>query len=266
MKFLTVYNQLKEKVTNLYHQLNLKNQESATGRPRSLTTINVITLVLYKHTQGIPTKKAVWKDFGLNCSYKTFVVSINRLLIVITKILLALLKVNRKHSHTIKYTDATDIAVCLNKNAKYHKTMYGLAQWGRGSKGFYYGLKLHVSADYEGRLLSFCFTSANTDDRRPFMKLNKDLYGLFVADAGYISAKLANEFNIENRRLLMVKPKANMKKLATPLQHYIYSSRSRVEAHFNNTKKFYNLVNTLPRSIDGYLGNYMCSLLSHVLT
>lgn len=265
MKFLTVYHRLKEKVTNLYHRLHIKEDTKATGRPRSLTAIETITLVVYKHTQGIPTKKAIWKDFGLTCSYKTFVVSILRLLITITKILLALLQENRTYAHAIKYTDSTDIAVCLNKNAKYHKTMKILATWGRSSKGFFYGLKLHVSADYHGRLLSFCITPANTDDRKPFMKLNKDLHGLFIADAGYISQKLATEFYIENKRLLIAKPKANMKKMATALQHHLYSSRSLVETHFNNTKKFYNLVNTLARSIDGYLGNYVCSLLAHVL-
>lgn len=57
-----------------------------------------------------------------------------------------------------------------------------------------------------------------------------------------------------------------MKKLATPLQHILYSSRSKVESHFNNLKKFHNLVNTLPRSIDGYLCNYICSLLAHVIS
>jgi hypothetical protein len=265
MKFLTIYNELKKKVTDLYNQLNTKKDIKATGRPRSLTNTDVITLVVYKHTQGIPTKKAIWKDFGLRCSYKTFVVSTLRLLKMITKILLTVLKENREQAHTIKYTDSTDIAVCLSKNAKYHQTMKCLATWGRSSKGFFYGLKLHLSADYRGQLLSFCFTPANTDDRKPFMKLNKDLHGLFVADAGYISAKLATEFYIENKRLLMTKPKANMKKISTPLQHLLYSSRSLVETHFNNTKKFYNLVSTLSRSVDGYIGNYMCSLLSHVL-
>ncbi|MCG2694723.1 IS982 family transposase [Candidatus Parcubacteria bacterium] len=266
MNTLVVFRQIKEKVKAYIKQLKLKIEEKTTGRPKKLSTIQTLTLVLYKHTQGIPTKKAVWKDFGLKCSYKTFVVNVNKLLVVATKLLLMLMKENRKHSHLIKYTDSTDIAVCLNKNAKYHKTMKGIAQWGRSSKGYYYGLKLHLSADYEGRVLSICFTPANTDDRTPFMKLNKDLYGLFVADAGYISEKLRKEFHIENKRMLIAKPKANMKKLETPLQHILYSSRSLVESHFNNLKKFHNIVNTLPRSIDGYLCNYICSLLAHVIS
>ena len=265
MKGLTIFRQLKEKVTFLCNQLNLKESKQATGRPRSLKTVETITLALYKHTQGIPTKKAVWKDFGLKCAYKTFVVSIKRLIVVIAKILFALMQENRKQAHAIKYTDATDIPVCLNKNAKQHKTMSTIAAWGRSSKGFFYGLKLHISADYEGRLLSIAFSPANRDDRTQFMKLNKDLYGLFIADAGYISKKLANEFNIDYQRLLMAKPKSTMKKIATSLEHILYNTRSLVEMHFNNMKKFHNLVNTLSRSIDGYLGNYLCSLLAHVL-
>lgn len=266
MNTLIVFRQIEEKVKVYLKQLKPKIEEKATGRPRILSTTKTLTLALYKQTQGIPTKKAIWKDFGLKCSYKTFVVSVNRLVKEMTLLLLMLMKENRKHSHLIKYTDSTDIAVSLNKNAKYHKTLKGIAQWGYSSKGFFYGLKLHLSADYEGRVLSICFTPANTNDRKPFMKLNKDLYGLFIADAGYLSEKLRKEFYIENKRMLIAKPKKNQKKLATEIQHILYSSRSKVEAHFNNLKKFHNLVNTLPRSIDGYLCNYICSLLAHIIS
>ena len=263
---LTIFHHLKETVVFLYKQLNLKTFEKATGRPRSLTNQDVITLALYKHTQGIPTKKQIYNDFKPPCTYKTFCESVNRLLPTILRILLTLLELNRQSAHIVKYTDSTNIAVCLNKNAKYHRTMYGLAQWGRGSKGFYYGLKLHVTTDFNKKLLAICFTSANVDDRKPFMKLNERLKGLFIADAGYISKKLAKEFYQEGKRLLMAKPKANMKKLATLWQHLLYNTRGRVEAIFNNTKKFRGLVSSLPRSVDGYLCNYICALLAEVLT
>lgn len=136
---------------------------------------------------------------------------------------------------------------------------------GKGSKGFIFGLKLRVTADYEERLLSISFSSANVDDRQMFMKLNEKLNGLFVADAGYISEKLAQEFYKEGERMLMAKPKVNMKKLDTPLQHILYNTRVRVETLFNNTKKFRGLITSLPRSIDGYLSNYICALLAEVI-
>jgi hypothetical protein len=262
---LTVFHQLRDTVMILYDQLNLRVFNKATGRPRSLVNQDVIALALYKHTQGIPTRKQIWKDFAPSCTYKTFNESINRLTPLILRILLALLSLNRKEAHLIKYTDSTDIPVCLNKNAKYHKTMDGLATWGRGSKGFYYGLKLHITTDYDGRLLGIRFSPANTDDRVLFMKLNERLKGLFIADAGYISEKLAREFHIEGERLLMAKPKKNMKKLAMLWQHLLYNTRSRVETLFNNTKKFRGLISSLPRSIDGYLCTYLCALLAEVL-
>jgi len=263
---MTIFQSLKDKVVFLYDQLKLNVFEKATGRPRSLSNQDVVALALYKHTQGIPTRKQIWNDCLKDiCTYKTFNESVNRLLPVIFRILIALITLNRKSAHVIKYTDSTDLAVCLNKNAKYHKTMRGFATWGRGSKCFYFGLKLHVTTDFEGRLLSLCFTPANTDDRSVFMKLNDRLNGLFVADAGYISKKLADDFYQEGERLLMAKPKANMKKLATLWQHLLYNTRAKVETLFNNTKKFRGLVSSFPRSIDGYLGNYFGALLAEVV-
>ena len=77
---LKIFHNLKDTVMVLYEQLKLKTFEKATGRPRTLDNQEVITLALYKHTQGIPTKKAIWKDFGLTCTYKTFCESVDRLL------------------------------------------------------------------------------------------------------------------------------------------------------------------------------------------
>jgi len=265
MKTLSVFHNLKDKVVFLYKQLKLKTFEKATGRPRTLKNQDVITLALYKHTQGIPTRKQLWRDFTPACTYKTFNESVNRLLPQILRILLAFIALNRGSAHPVKYTDATDLPVCRNKNAKHHKTMSAFATWGRSSKGFYYGLKLHVTTDFDGRLLALSFSASNVDDRKMFMKLNERLKGLFIADAGYISKKLAHEFYREGERLLIAKPKANMKKLATLWQHLLYSTRSRIEGFFNNTKKFRGLISSLPRSIDGYLCNYTCALLAEVL-
>jgi hypothetical protein len=88
---------------------------------------------------------------------------------------------------------------------------------------------------------------------------------LFRSDAGYTSQKLEQEFYIENKRILFAKPKANMKKLATDWQDALYNTRMLIELNFRNLKMFYNLETSLPRSIDGYLGNYIYSLLAYVL-
>lgn len=265
MNFLTVYKNLQEKVSHLYHQLKLKYLEQATGRPRSLTTIEALTMALYWKTQDVTTKKALWKDFAPHGTYKTFVVTLNRFSFVALLILNYLMHLNRIIAHPIKHTDSTDIPVCLNKNAKQNRTMREFAAWGHSGKGWFYGLKLHLTADLNDRLLALSFTPGNTDDRNQFLTLNNDLDGIFVADAGYVSQKLADEFNEESTRILFAKPYKSMKKLITTWQYHLYNTRVKIENNFRSLKMFHGLVSSLPRSIDGYLGNYVYSLLAHVL-
>ncbi len=143
--------------------------------------------------------------------------------------------------------------------------MSGLAAWDHNGKGYYYGLKLHLTADLEKRLLAVKFTSAETDDREMFIPLNDKLYGLFVADAGYVSEELEEKFRIEQQRRILIAPRKNMKKLATYLDILIYNTRMTVEVNFRNLKMFYGLITSLPRSVDGYLANYAYSLLAYAI-
>src|SRR3989338_1780834 len=81
----------------------------------------------------------------------------------------------------------------------------------------------------------------NANDREIFKKLNKDMEGIFVADAGYISKELEKDFYIENRRVLFAKPRANMKRMATWWQLKLYETRMQIELNFRNLKMFHNL-------------------------
>ncbi|MFH1402159.1 MAG: transposase, partial [Patescibacteria group bacterium] len=101
--------------------------------------------------------------------------------------------------------------------------------------------------------------------RSQFMKLNKNLDGIIIADAGYISQKPEREFFIENRRIMFAKPKKNMKKLATEMHRKLYNTRMLIELNFRNLKMFYGWLTSLPRSIAGYFSNYIYSILTFVL-
>ena len=124
---------------------------------------------------------------------------------------------------------------------------------------------MSITTDLRRNLLAVKFASGNADDRQIFKKLNKDLLGIFIADAGYISKDLEQEFYIEHKRILFAKPRANMKRLATELQNRLYDTRMLIELNFRSLKMFYNLETSLPKSIDGYFGNYVYSLLAYVL-
>lgn len=258
------YNRIVTKVRFFFKQLKLKLNKS-TGRTLANTPEATIALSLFKQLQGIKTKKSVWEIFSLKCSYKTLVVNMNRLALYALLILQSILKWNQKNAHLVKHTDSTDIPVCLNKNAKHHQTMKMLSSWGHSGKGFYYGIKMSITTDLRRNLLAVKFGTGNSDDRKTFKKMNKEMTGIFVADAGYISRDLEKEFYIEHKRILFAKPKANMKRIMTAFQNALYETRMQIELNFRNLKMFHELVTSLPRSIDGYLGNYVYSLLAYVL-
>lgn len=261
---IQLYSNILTKVTFFSKQLQLKLNKS-TGRPLALKGEETIAMALFKQTVGIPTKKAIWKIFDLKESYKTLCVQMNRFAIHALIILNMILKWNQRNAHIIKHTDSTDVPVCLNKNASHNKTMRELASWGHSGKGWYYGLKMSLTSDLNRNVLAISFASANSDDRETFRKMNKDIMGIFVADAGYVSKNLEQEFYIENKRILFTKPRANMKKIITSFQYHLYNTRMLIELNFRNLKMLYAFLTSFPRSIDGYFANYIYSILSYVL-
>lgn len=263
---IQLYNRIKEVVNWFVTRLKLEQQViQKTGRKRILPLVHSITLGLFKQKNNIATKKAVYEIMEPPCSYKTMVMSMNQFAKYGLVILALILKANKKNAHLIKHTDSTDLPVCLNKNAKYHKTMQGFADWGKTGKGWFYGLKLHLTTDLRKKILSIQFTSGNTHDASMFVKLNKGLYGVFVADAAYAGDKLATEFYEEYKRILFAKPRKNMKKLMTVWQDFLYQTRMMIEINFKNVKQLYGLVTSFPRSVNGYLAHYTYSLLACVL-
>jgi hypothetical protein len=256
--------QLKALVSLFLPYCNLKEFLKKTGRKLALPIIETLSLSLFWHLQGIVTKKSVYDLLSLKsfCSYKTFVVSVNRFTPIALQIIALILKRNRQFSHVIKFTDATDIPVCLMKNVDHHKTMKDLASLSKSSKGWYYGMKLHLTADFQGKMLALRITSADGSDRQTAKEMNKDLWGVIILDSGYVSKELQNEMNAEGRRLWLVKPYKTMKKLATMLDNLLYDTRMMIEPNFRNLKLFLGLVSSMPRSITGYLANYIYAILA----
>jgi hypothetical protein len=168
-------------------------------------------------------------------------------------------------AHAIKYTDATDIPVCLKKNADKHRTMDGLVGFGHSAKGWYYGLKMTMTRDADGRMLGLSFTHPGANDRDIFRDINKNIMGVLVADAGYVSRQLECDMSIENKRILLIRPYKTMKRLATLWQLGIYRGRFQIEFDFRCLKLFHGLVTSMPRSVNGYLANYVFALLSFVI-
>lgn len=261
---IQLHSNILTKVKFFSKQLQLKLSKS-TGRKLALLGEETIALAIFKQTVGIPTKKAIWKIFEPKESYKTLCVQMNRFALQAIMVLNSILKWNQKSAHIIKHTDSTDVPVCLNKNAKHNKIMKLLASLGHSGKGMYYGLKMSLTSDLNRNVLALSFGTANSDDRKTFKKMNKDINGIFVTDAGYISKDLEKDFYKENQRILFTKPRGNMKKIITDFQYHLYNTRMLIELNFRNLKMLYAFLTSLPRSIDGYFANYIYSILAYVL-
>lgn len=262
---IPLYNRILAVVSFFSKKLHLDTYKNKTGRPLALHIEEVISLAIFKKKNNIATTKSLHNIFNLQktCSYKTLVTNLIRWAKLGALILFLLMKVNRKNAHPVKHIDATEIPVCLFKNANMHQTMKEFASFMRGAKGTYFGLKMHLCSDLKRRMLSIKFTTANKDEREMVIDLCKDLDGIFLADAGLISKKLEQEFYQENKRILLIKPRKNMKKLMTEFQNLLYKTRMQIEFNFRDLKLFYGLVTSLPRSVDGYLTNYIWSLLAY---
>lgn len=262
---IKVYNNLRQIVTKIYHTLNLKKYETPKGRKEIIHNIDAISLGIWKQTQGIATKKSLFEIIAPDCVYKTLVVSINRCLELLKKVLNLLLISNRYNSHLLKHVDATDLPVCSIRKEKHHRTMRSIATKSKSSKGWYYGLKLHLTVDLQGKILAVQITSANANDREVLKKMNKNINGIFIADAGYVSEKLEKEFYIENKRILYTCMRSNMKKIATFDDIELLKTRMKIEDNFGNLKEFHNLTSTVCRSVNGYLVNYLTSIISYMI-
>ncbi len=264
---LTIYDNLKQIVTYLVSVFKLDTSAAPTGRPRKIPAIESIALALYMHRSTRGTKRSVYEDLKntLYCSYKTLVVSMNKAAILAKQILELIMRFYENVAHPIKYTDATDIPVCLKKNADKHRIMNGLAGFGRSSKGWYYGLKMTMTRDAAGRLLGLRFTHPSMNDRDIFREINKNIMGILVADAGYVSKQLLQDMTLEHKRILLIRPHKTMKRLATLWQLGIYRGRFQIEFDFRCLKLFHGLVTSMPRSVNGYLANYLHALLSFVI-
>lgn len=264
---------IRRKVRNflaLFQELiGIESLQPKVGRPSALSPSEAVTYAALKQKRTIKTKIAAWENFGLpaRCSYKTFVVALNRWAWLAALFIALILKANRQRQHWVKHIDSTVIRVGKLKNSRRHRTLRGIADYGKTSEGYFFGLKLHLIADLLGNFLSVIITPGNVSDKNVplVLRLAKDIWGLLIGDAGYVSQRLADAFNIERVRLLLVKPYKNMRKIATKLQGLLYGTRMLIERHFRNLKEFYGLETNLPRSVRGYFAHYCFAILAYLI-
>ena len=78
----------------------------------------------------------------------------------------------------------------------------GIAALGKTTKGWFFGLKLHMVINEAGQIMNMMFIRGNVDDRAVVPEITKKLTGLLFGDRGYISKKLFTELYDRGLKLI----------------------------------------------------------------
>ena len=162
-----------------------------------LTEAEIMTICVVFHLSGYRTFKHYYNEL-ISARYKKFfpnLVSYSRFVELMPYVALPLtffVYMRSGQRGGISFIDSTALDVCDNHRINQNKVFKGIAQMGKSSTGWFYGLKLHISINDRGEILNFCLTPGNIDDRNPkvIKQLTKGMFGKIFADKGYISKKL----------------------------------------------------------------------------
>ena len=164
----------------------------------------------------------------------------------------------------IYYIDSSCLPVCHLKRSKRHKTFDAIADYGRTSVGWFFGLKLHIVTNNLGELLAFKITRGNRHDCKEAQSLLKNLQGLAFGDKGYLGKKLFEELFVNGLKLITRKRK-NMKESIILSQHeqQLMNQRGIIETIIGHLKHYYQVWHTRHRSIINAMTHLVAALAAY---
>jgi hypothetical protein len=166
----------------------------------------------------------------------------------------------------IYYVDSSGLPVCHLKRQKRHKTFQALAQFGRSSFGWFFGLKLHIVINNKGELVAFKITPGNHSDLKAAEPLFKTLRGLAFGDKGYISKKLFALLLGKGLKLI-TRSRRNMKNVLpiTPYEKQLLHQRNVVETVIGHLKQHYQVWHTRHRSVMNAMTHLLSALAAYAI-
>lgn len=238
-------------------------------RTGQLSISEIMTIIIYFHQSRYRNFKAYYKEHVCKHLRSEFpnLVSYERFVILMPSVLgplSAYLKSLYGSCSGISFIDSTALEVCDNHRIHQHKVFLGLAERGKGSMGWFYGLKLHLVINDRGEILACQITPGNVDDRKPVPALCKRLFGKLIADRGYISQplfeQLLDTFNLQ----LITRLKKNMKNRLMPLiDKLLLRKRAIIESVVDQLKNISQIEHTRHRSSTNAFVNIIAGLIAY---
>jgi hypothetical protein len=204
-----------------------------------------------------------WKHYFPRLpAYNRMVELMSRAIFPLT--LFAQLKCGKKTG--IYYIDASCLPVCHLKRSGRHKVFEGVAQYGRTSVGWFFGLKIHLVINNEGELIAFKITKGNTHDASAAQSLLASLEGLAFGDKGYISKKLFEALFNKGLKLITRKRKNMKEKLKlNDYEKQLLNQRNLIETVFDCLKHKYHVWHTRHRSMLNAMTHLMAALAAYTI-
>ncbi len=181
----------------------------------------VLTLALLQGCLGVASLKQTYRLVAANyrsafprlCSYQQWIARLHALTGVIGALLQA--TTQQVSSNTAFYLiDAKPIPVCHPVRHRRVRLLREEGAWfGKTSKGWFFGFKLHVLRHIDGRIVNLVLTPGNWDDRAPALALLEEVEGgVTLGDLGYRSKPRAQEWAEEAGMLVLTRADAPEKK------------------------------------------------------
>jgi hypothetical protein len=195
-------------------------------------------------------------------TYQRFVSYIDR---VLPLLFLVLLCKCAQSQHTGYYfMDSKKLEVCHLKREHTHKVFKDFARKGKGSMGWFYGLKLHLVINHLGEVVSFLLTPANIADNNKEVlgNLLQGLQAKCCGDKGYFTT-LFERFYSQGLQVL-VKPKRNMRPLPAFTQDvHLLKQRPVIESVNDILATVCNVEHTRHRNALHGLSNILSALIAY---
>ncbi|SRR5258706_9233031 len=219
-------------------------------RAGQLRISEIMTILIYFHQSHYRNFKAYYTEhvcqqlkaeFPNLVSYERFVVLTPSVLGPLS----AYLKSLYGNCSGISFVDSIALEVCDPPHRIHnHKVFEGVAKRGKGSMGWFFGLKLHLIVNDRGEILACQITPGNIDDRKPVPALCKRLFGKLVADRGYISQPLFEQLLETFQVQLITRLKKNMKnRLMSLIDKLLLRKRAIIESVVDQLKRHRSPIN-----------------------
>lgn len=166
----------------------------------------------------------------------------------------------------IYYIDSSCLPVCHLKRSRRNKAFKAIAEYGKTSVGWFFGLKLHIVINDQCELVAFKITKGNIHDSKTALNLLEHLNGFAFGDKGYLGKQLFEKLLNKGLKLITRKRKNMQEKItADPYERQLLNQRNIIETVINQLKTHYQIWHTRHRSIWNAMTHLLAALVAYII-